>query len=79
MSDAFQALKAGGADALAFKFDYVVYVGAKGAAGNVFFQDDAAILGKDLQGILGLNVEGLSYLRGEDDSSELVYLACHSG
>ena len=67
-----------GTDTLAAEEGDVVRVVAEYAGGMIFLQDDAVIIGEDLDGILYLNVHCFTDFNGENDSTQLVYFSYHS-
>jgi hypothetical protein len=70
--DLFQTILA---DALVVKVYDAIGIAAEYAAGLIFLQDNAVFVGKDLQGILFVNVHGLTDADGQYDSPQLIYLA----
>ena len=68
-----------GANTLAVEINDIVNVVAENAGRLILLQDDAVVVGKDFNGVLLLDVQNFADLDGEDDSSQLVDLANHSG
>ena len=67
-----------GADAFTVEENDVVCVVAEDAGGMILLEDDAAVVGEDLDGVLDLDVHRLADLNGEHDSAELVNFSDHS-
>ena len=74
-----ELIEAIGADALAVEKYNVVGIVAEDTCRMIFLQDDAVIVGEDLDGVLNLDVHGLSDLDRENDSAQLIYFSNHSG
>ena len=69
-------LKAILADALAAEENDIICIGAEYAGGLIFLKDYSVFVGKDLEGVLFVDVHCLSDAYGEYDSAELVYFSC---
>ena len=67
------------ADTLAVEEDDVVRVIAENACRVIFLQNDAVIVGKDLNSILDLDIHGFSDLDRENDSAQFIHFSDHSG
>ena len=67
-----------GADTLAIKEYDVIRVVAEHACRVVFLQDDAVIIGEDLDRVLDLDVHCFADLDRKNDSSQLVDFSDHS-
>jgi hypothetical protein len=51
----------------------IFYTAAENTTGRVFLQNDAAVIGKDLDSIASIpNVKRLSHFRGENDASQII-------
>ena len=76
-----QSLHAGNAASAGFAYVLILKLGqclgriAEHAGGLVLLQDDAIILGEDLQFIPFSNVQNSAQLDGQYDSSQFVYFA----
>ena len=71
-------IEAIGADAFAVEEDDIVSVVAENAGGVIFLQNDAVVVGEDLDRVLYFNIHCFADLDGEDDSAQLVDLSDHS-
>lgn len=74
----FEFLDASGADAFAVEVGDVLGVIAKDAGGMVFLEDDAVVIGEDLDGVLDFDIQCLSNFDRKHDSAKLVYFSDHS-
>jgi len=67
-----------GADAFTVEENDVVCIVAENAGRVVFLQNDAIVVGENLNGILYFDVHGFANLNGEHDSAQLVHFSDHS-
>ena len=76
--DSLQCRKAIGADALVFVKGDAVNVGTKYAGRFIFLQNDASLVGEDLQCVAYVDVHALTNFSRQNNSAELVYFSYHS-
>ena len=70
-----ELINASTAYTLAVKVNYVINVVAENTGGLIFFENDLVAVSKNFKCILGLYIQHVADLNGQNDSSELVYLA----
>jgi hypothetical protein len=74
-----QLCKAILADTLVTEEGDIIRIAAKDAGGVILLQNDLFLVYKDLQGILGAEIQAVTQLDGEYDSAKLINFSYNSG